>query len=57
MALDIRGEPVHVCPCGSQLWQLNCMFEDSEISLYFTEMTCVICGTIATAPTPLDKEI
>jgi hypothetical protein len=30
------------------------MFEDYEISMYMLEMECVLCGTKATAPTPVD---
>ena len=54
-ALDIRGEPTHVCPCGSMLWNIQAMFDDYEISMYFTDMECSLCGTKATAPTPVDK--
>jgi hypothetical protein len=53
--MDLRGEPIHVCPCGSKLWNLQAMFENYEISLYFTEMSCALCGTLATAPTPIDN--
>jgi hypothetical protein len=53
-SMDIRGEPTTVCPCGSELWLLKVMFdEDGEIGMYFTEtMECVLCGTLATVPTP-----
>jgi hypothetical protein len=30
------------------------MFEDYEISMYFTEMQCANCGSLATAPTLVD---
>jgi hypothetical protein len=30
------------------------MFEDGEISLYMLDMECSLCGTLATAPTPID---
>jgi hypothetical protein len=52
--VDIRGVPTHVCPCGSRLWNIKAMFKDYEISLYFTDMECALCGTIATAPTLVD---
>lgn len=52
--MDITGEPTHVCPCGSMLWNVQCMFEDYEISMYMLEMECVLCGTKATAPTLVD---
>jgi hypothetical protein len=50
-----RGIPTHVCPCGSQLFKVACMFEDGEIALWFTEAECALCGAELTAPTPLDK--
>lgn len=53
-AVDMRGTPTHVCICGSELWNLKVMFEDGEISLYFLDMECALCGSKATAPTPVD---
>jgi hypothetical protein len=53
--MDLRGEPIHVCICGSMLWNIQAMFEDYEVSLYFTEMECALCGAKATAPTLPDK--
>jgi hypothetical protein len=52
--MDLRGEPVHICVCGSRLWNIQAMFEDYEISMYFTEMQCANCGSLATAPTLVD---
>ena len=55
--LDLRDKekPIRVCPCGSVLWKLQVIFdEDNEISFYFLDMECALCGTLATAPTPLD---
>lgn len=52
-AMDIRGEPTKICPCGSFLWKLIVSWdEDSNtISSYFIDMECAVCGTKATAPT------
>ena len=56
-AMDIRGEPTTVCPCGSEIWNLKTMFDDDgEIGMYFLDMECAECGTLATAPTPIDTE-
>jgi hypothetical protein len=30
------------------------MFEDSEISLWFTDAKCADCGALVTVPTPVD---
>mgnify|MGYP006278699369 CR=1 FL=1 len=53
-AMDIRGRATTVCPCGSEIWNLKTVFdrEDGSIELYFTDMECAQCGTLATAPTP-----
>lgn len=49
------GTITHVCVCGSELWNLQVMFDDYEISMYFTEMECAVCGNKAIAPTPVDR--
>ena len=55
-AMDIRGVPTHTCPCGCEIWNLKVIFDNSEIATYFLDMECANCGTLATAPTPLDRE-
>jgi hypothetical protein len=54
--LDLRDKeaPLHVCVCGSTLWNVKVMFENGEISLYMLDMECELCGSLATAPTPID---
>ena len=50
-AMDIRGEPTKVCPCGSFVWLLKATFDsDGSIGMYFRDMECAVCGTQATAP-------
>ena len=56
MSIDLRGLPTHICVCGSTMWNVKVMFEDYEIAMYLLDMECVVCGAIATAPTPVDKE-
>ena len=55
-SIDLRGTPTHLCPCGSNIWNLKVIFDDFEIATYFLDMECVSCGSVATAPTPVDKE-
>lgn len=55
--IDFRGEPSHICVCGSEIWNVKVVFEDHEIATYFLDMECANCGSLATAPTPVDKEI
>jgi hypothetical protein len=56
-AVDLRGTPTHVCICGCIVWNVKVIFEDDEIGSYFLDMECANCGSLATAPTPIDKEI
>lgn len=55
-AMDLRGTPTHLCPCGCNIWNLKVMFEDFEIATYFLDMECAHCGSKATAPTLIDRE-
>jgi len=55
-AMDLRGTPTHLCPCGCNIWNVRVIFDDYEIATYFLEMECANCGSMATAPTPLDRE-
>ena len=57
--MDLRDadNPTEVCICGSTLWNVKAMFEDGEISLYMLDMECHLCGSLATAPTPIDGRI
>lgn len=52
--LDMSGTIMHTCVCGSDLWHLVVSFDNYEIATYSLDMTCLECGTIATAPTPID---
>lgn len=54
--IDLRDKnnPVHVCVCGSKIWNIKAMFDNGAISLYFLDMTCNECGALATAPTEID---
>lgn len=54
-AFDLSGVILHECVCGSNIWNVKVVFDDYEIASYFTDMECAVCGTRATAPTPLDR--
>jgi hypothetical protein len=54
-AMDLRGAPTHLCPCGCNIWNVKVIFEHNEIATYFLDMECANCGSMATAPTPVDK--
>ena len=55
-AMDLRGTPTHACPCGCQEFLVRARFEDYELAMYYLDMQCVSCGTLLTAPTPLDRQ-
>jgi hypothetical protein len=54
--MDLRGTPTHACVCGSRIWNIQAVFDNYEIATYFLDMECTQCGSLATAPTPLDRE-
>lgn len=53
---DLRGTPIHECVCGSKQFYIKASFSDYEIAQYFLDMQCANCGSLATAPTPVDRE-
>jgi hypothetical protein len=54
---DLRGVgPIHVCPCGSQVFNVMASFEDYELVWYFLDATCVNCGNLVVVPCPVDKD-
>lgn len=55
-SMDLRGTPTHVCACGCNIFNLKVIFQDYEIATYFLDMECANCGSLATAPTPVDRE-
>lgn len=57
--LDVRGIPTRECPmCGCDIFRVGVVFDDEyEVSAYFLDAECSECGTLLTAPTPLDLMI
>jgi hypothetical protein len=41
--------------CGSRLFKVGCMFEDNEISMWFVDAECALCGALVKVPTPADE--
>jgi len=56
IGIDLRGTPIEVCVCGSLVFKVTCMFEDRDISLWFVDAECALCGALVTVPTPADFE-
>ena len=49
--------PIRVCPCGSEWWNVQCKFDDDfEIGMYGTTARCILCDSLATVVTAIDKE-
>lgn len=45
--------PLRICPCGSDIWNVKCKFDEhGELGMYFLDMRCLSCDSIATAPMP-----
>ena len=56
-AMDLRGSPAHECVCGSNQFYIKAVFDNYEIAQYFLDMQCVSCGSLLTAPTPVDRTV
>jgi hypothetical protein len=54
--LDLRGEPITVCLCGSKMWVVTVMWDEETrtVGWYDLRQECKLCGAIATAPTEID---
>lgn len=54
---DLRSlGPIHVCTCGSQVFNVMVSFEDYEIVWYFLDATCVNCGNLVVVPCLVDRD-
>ena len=54
-SMDLRGPASHECICGSNQFYIRAIFDNYEIAQYFLDMQCVNCGSLLTAPTPVDR--
>ncbi|HBK39270.1 MAG TPA: hypothetical protein DDZ31_04930 [Actinobacteria bacterium] len=54
--MDQRGIPTNACvACGSNVMVVKVLFEDYEIAGYLLDAQCADCGSLLTAPCPLDR--
>jgi len=57
MEEDFTGIPTMACLCGCRIFRLNVMWDEETRSVGWYELRqeCLQCGTITTAPTPVDE--
>ena len=55
-AMDLRGTPAHECVCGCNIFNVKVIFKEFQIVQYFLDMECAQCGSLLTAPTPVDMD-
>ena len=57
LVTDLRDfGPVHVCPCGSQVFNAMVAFDDFDLVWYFLDGSCVNCGNLVKLPCPPDRD-
>jgi uncharacterized Zn finger protein len=55
--MDARGIPTCTCPsCGNNLFKAFISFDPETylVGMYHLDIECTECGTLCTAPTPID---
>lgn len=53
---DLRDlGPIHICPCGCEVFNVMVCFEDYEVVWWFLDATCVSCGNLVRVPCPVDR--
>jgi len=57
--MNARGIPTSACPeCGTNIFKVLVTFDaEYNIEQYILDAECSECGTLITAPTPLDLEV
>ena len=52
---DLRDMgPTHICPCGSQVFNVAASFDEYELTWYFLDASCFSCGNLLRVPCPVD---
>jgi len=54
---DLTGTPTFACICGCQVFNINVKWDEETrlVGWYDLVQKCIECGTITTAPTPIDE--
>jgi hypothetical protein len=55
---DLQGEPTFACICGCLMFEITVMWnmEDRTVGWYDLKQKCKECGSVSTAPTPIDGD-
>lgn len=56
LAMNLRGMPAHECICGCNVMWARVVFHENSIAMWFLDVKCAECGSLLTAPTPVDNE-
>jgi hypothetical protein len=57
LMFDLTGEPTLACICGCLMFEITVMWDDDRtVGWYDLRQKCKDCGSISTAPTPIDGE-
>lgn len=51
MIQDVQS---YICQCGSNIWNIQAIFENGAIALYFNNMSCTNCQTLFSLNNKLD---
>ena len=55
-AMDLRDTPIgDICVCGCEVLVMLGGLVDGEVSFYFLDGECAMCGSLVTLPTPKEE--
>lgn len=52
--INIENKELFICQCGSNIWNIQAIFENGAMALYFNNMTCTNCGVSIATSNKLD---
>ena len=56
-AMDLRDTPIgDICVCGCEVFVMLGGVVDGEVSFYFLDGECAMCGSMVTLPTPKEDD-
>lgn len=53
--INLQNEQSFICRnCNSNIWNIQAIFENGAMALYFNKMSCTNCGMNLSEPNKLD---